>query len=149
MVMATGVERTATPTRAGRERKREVETAQQEHPEEVGSEPLVGRRRASDERQTRERATLGTEQRTLRWETGEHDGLEEMILNARGRDMLPTLQRETGSIHVESLEDRTITSQGSFRPRRRREPKRNQLITASCSGNEMAMARNLGERRTI
>ena len=105
--MATGVERTATPTRAGRERKREVETAQQEHPEEVGSEPLVGRRRASDERQTRERATLGTEQRTLRWETtGEDDGLEEMIFNARRRNMLPTLQRETRSIHMENFEDR-------------------------------------------
>ena len=116
-----------------------METAQQEHPEEVGSEPLVGRRRASDERQTRERATLGTEQRTLRWETTGDHGLEEMIFNTRGRNMLPTLLRETGSIHMESFEDRTA-SQGSFRPRGRREPTRNQLITANCSGNEVAMA---------
>ena len=84
----------------------------------------------------------GKPERGPPWErsNGEHGGHEEMIFNTRRRNMLPTLLRETGSIHMESFEDRTGTSQGSFRPRGRREPTRNQLITASCSGNEVAMA---------
>ena len=38
--LCVDVERTVTPTRAGRERKWEVDAASQEHPEEVGIEPL-------------------------------------------------------------------------------------------------------------
>ena len=134
--MATGIERTATPTRVGRERKWEVEATQQEHPEEVGANRWWG-----EEGQ----ATNGKPERGPPWERSNARSGGRQPQRTRTRHVA-NLRKETGSIHVESLEDRMGTSQGSFRPHWRREPTHNQLITASCSGNEMAMARNLGER---
>ena len=111
-----------------------METAQ-EHPEEVGTNRWWGEEGQATANQRG--PPWERSKHTLRWETtGEHGGLEEMIFNTRGRNMLPTLLRETGSI-MKSFKDRTGTSQGNFRPRGRREPTRNQLILANSNSNEV------------